>query len=308
MSVAGSRRPVPTPAAPPDPAVERAPQRTRRRRPARRGAARDRGGGLRTRVPRTRRPSRLRRRPTRRHRTRRRPAHRRCPRRTASCRSSRAPTSSRRNRARRSSRRSRRCPARPREVAAPDRSPPPPDVPYQVGSQTAPGRDPAVALVLQRPAEDGLDLGVEPERGAPDDRLVGRLEPGQARPRRRPGPSIGPGPSSSSASAGRPRASPGSSRPAARRPASSGPGSPTMTAPDHQPDADQEQAAARDVDPGEDRDGPDDARDHGPARPAGDRRRRLLVEPAAGHRLASRAPCRTPGPRPRTRGASSGSM
>ena len=43
------------------------------------------------------------------------------------------------------------------------------------------GRDPAVALILEAPLEDVLDLGVEPEGRAPDDDLVGRLEPGQAR-------------------------------------------------------------------------------------------------------------------------------
>ena len=121
-------------------------------------------------IARTRRPSRLRRRRIRRHRTRR----RRRPSRPAACRSSRATPSSRRCRARRSSRTARRRPPRRESPLAP------------AGAGAAAAREPdrevrrragrdALRDVVDAPLEDALDLLLEPQRGAPDDGLVGRL-------------------------------------------------------------------------------------------------------------------------------------
>ena len=91
-------------------------------------------------------------------------------------------------------------------------SEPPPELAAVPRGEVAERRD-ARLDVVGRPLEDLLDLRLEAERDAPDDRVVGALDERDRRRLRRPRPSTAPAPSSSRGSADRPRASPGSWRP-----------------------------------------------------------------------------------------------
>ena len=105
-------------------------------------------------------------------------------------RSSPAPPSSRRGSGRPSSRR-----CRHRHRVARSAWPPRAAVP---GREVRPGRCGAPVLdVIEAPLEDALDLVLETERRAPHDGLVRRVEPVEARVRRRPGPSSATAPWSS---------------------------------------------------------------------------------------------------------------
>ena len=81
-----------------------------------------------------------------------------------------------------------RPPPLPRSRAAPAKATRPSPVPRREPEADASAL--AALDVLEAAAEDALDLVLEPQRRAPDDGLVGRLEPRRARPRRRPAASM----------------------------------------------------------------------------------------------------------------------